>query len=251
MYILEPGIRNWHWGTSIPLFGWPRYCWLGIHSNAKRYSAPRNTSSRNVLPPSSVLGGNRPPCSRISLPLALSLSLRHGARPEGGAAAPAEKVGRGGSGGEERGGSGREGGSRLRPELPTAPSSFARHGRRRRASPAMDAAVELPPWSISHPAGAPFFLAAGRPFSRPAPPSSLRPAPLPSRGRHPFLAGAPSAAVLLCSPSTAPLCCVLLHSPAPPTLLSSAAAGECVNFLLAPAPPPKWNPAREGAVERG
>ena len=82
MYILEPGIRNWHWGTSIPLFGWPRYCWLGIHSNAKRYSAPRNTSSRNVLPPSSVLGGNRPPHSRISPPpsalsISLSLSLSH------------------------------------------------------------------------------------------------------------------------------------------------------------------------------
>ena len=141
MYILEPGIRNWHWGTSIPLFGWPRYCWLGIHSNAKRYSAPRNTSSRNVLPPSSVLGGNRPPCSRISLPLALSLtpawsSTRGGRGGSGGegrarklrrrrksAAAPAEKDGRG-----------------------SAPSSPRRH----RASPAMDAAVELPPRSISH-----------------------------------------------------------------------------------------------------
>ena len=134
MYILEPGIRNWHWGTSIPLFGWPRYCWLGIHSNAKRYSASHNNSSRNVLPPCFVLGGNRPPCSRISLPLALSHSgmeldprgARRLRRRRSGAEAPAEK--------EERGGSGREGRSRLRPELPTAPSSFARHGRRRRTS---------------------------------------------------------------------------------------------------------------------
>ena len=93
---------------------------------------------------------------------------------EKGAAAPAEKVGRGGSSGEGRGSSGREGRLRLCPELPTtpaqanpssatkwAPAAAAPLGvwaesdepweavavaRRRRAT---DAAVELrPPWML-------------------------------------------------------------------------------------------------------
>ena len=170
MYILEPGIRNWHWGTSIPLFGWPRYCWLGIHSNAKRYSAPRNTSSRNVLPPSSVLGGNRPPCSRISLPLALSLTPAWSST-RGGAAAPAEKVGRGGSGGEGRA-------RRLRQRRTVAAPPRAPHG-----------AIELrPPWMP--PSSSPL----GQSPTRPALPSSLRPAlpyflrpGAPSRDRRPLL----------------------------------------------------------------
>jgi len=114
MYILEPGIRNWHWGTSIPLFGWPRYCWLGIRSNAKRYSASRDTSSRNVPPPSSVLGGIALPTPAALSPSSLSrisAALRHAARPEGarrlrrrrsGAVVPAEKEGCGGSGREGR-----------------------------------------------------------------------------------------------------------------------------------------------------
>ena len=162
MYILEPGIRNWHWGTSIPLFGWPRYCWLGIHSNAKRYSAPRNTSSRNVLPPSSVLGGNRPPHSRISLPLALSLTPAWSST-RGGAAAPAEKVGRGGSGGEGRA-------RRLRQRRTVAAPPRAPHG-----------AIELrPPWMP--PSSSPL----GQSPTRPALPYFLRPG-APSRDRRPLL----------------------------------------------------------------
>ena len=138
MYILEPGIRNWHWGTSILLFGWPRYCWLGIRSNAKRYSASRNTSSRNVLPPSSVLGGIALPTSAAFSPSSLShsLSLASLRRPPacsstgGGAAAPAEKVGRGGSGGEGRA-------RRLRQRRTVAAPPRAPHG-----------AIELrPPWT--------------------------------------------------------------------------------------------------------
>jgi len=117
----------------------------------------------------------------------------------------------------------------------------------------MDAAVELPPRSISHPAGAPFFLAAGAPLflaaGRPfflatgapfflatgAPPLSW-PAPLPRR-RGPsssFLAGAAPSSFLS---DAAPFSSSFLAGAAPSSFFLAGAPSAAVPLCSAPQRP--------------